>query len=165
MVRAISHAMLIQKIFHVRLNLLETKARLAKLHWDRRALQNVQVAILDDDAGAHIELTPANGFHARVKLRTLPSDDPCQTLFRSTGGDMEIAGLLEFVPIRENFTEVQLTIDYEIKSPIHRFLDALTACVDGFLNAQLRRIEAQLAGHVSVADRGEQFLSEPQLVA
>lgn len=101
--------------------------------------------MLGDDGTAQLTLKPRNGFHTEVELLTLPSDDPCQTLFRSTRGDMEVAGMLEFVPIRENVTEVQLTIDYKLKSPIHRLFDAITACFDCFLNAQLRRIEAHLA--------------------
>jgi hypothetical protein len=151
--------MLIQKIFHVRLNLLETKACLAKLHRDRRTLQDVEVAMLGDDCTAQLKLKPRNGFHAEVELLTLPSEDPCQTLFRSTRGDMEVAGMLEFVPIRDNITEVQLTIDYKLNSPLHRLFDSITACFDHFLNAQLRRIEA----HFATDRAGSPFLAESQL--
>jgi hypothetical protein len=155
--------MLIQKIFHVRLNLLETKASLARLHRDRRTLQDVEVAMVGDGDTAQLKLKPRTGFHAQVDLLTLPSEDPWQTLFRSTGGDLELAGMLEFVPIRENVTEVQLTIDYKLKSPIHRLFDAITACMDGFLNAQLRRIEAHLVH--DGAGAGESRLEEARASA
>jgi hypothetical protein len=143
--------MLIQKIFHIRLNLLETKSRLLALHREEQGWQDVEVGKITPDGRTQLRFKPADGFQAQVELLALPSENPCHTLFRSTGGDVEVTGLIEFVPIRSNVTEVQLTIDYNIKSPLHRLLDRVTASFDRFLNRQLRRIEARFGSAVAVS--------------
>jgi hypothetical protein len=53
------------------------------------------------------------------------------------GGNAEVAGMIEFFPIRPNLTEVVLTLDYDAMSPLQKACDTL----DRFLNRQLSRIE------------------------
>jgi hypothetical protein len=158
--------MLIQKIFHVRLGLPETKSFLERIQKDPEWLQDVAVAPCEEDRAARLDFTTGNGFHAQLNLVTLPSDDPDRTLFRSSGGNVEVAGMLEFVPIRDSVTEVQLTIDYAIKSPFHRLLDLVTASLDGFVNRQLRCITAQLSSRELAPQRrahASGMFFEPQL--
>jgi uncharacterized membrane protein len=155
--------MLIQKIFHVRLGLDETKNRLARNY--AHVLDDVQVANRADDV-THFEFSTANGFQATVELVALPSDDPMRTLFHSVDGNMQVAGMLEFLPIRDNCTEVQVTVEYAIKSPIHSVIDSVAAALDRFVNKQLRRLEAHFTNRGRDTMRGMNvggFLPEPQL--
>jgi uncharacterized membrane protein len=156
--------MLIQKIFHVRLGLAEARQRLSRFHTYAHLLEEVDVASFADDT-ALFEFTTPNGFEAKVEVVALPSDDEMRTLFRSTGGNMQIAGMFEFVPIRENCTEVQVTIEYAIHSSIHGVFDAVTNSMDRFVNKQLQRIEAHFKGRkVASAEGTARFVATPQLV-
>ena len=155
--------MLIQKIFHVRLGLAEARNRLSRFHTYAHILEDVPVASFSDDT-ARFEFTTGNGFEAKVALVALPSEDETQTLFRSVSGNMEVAGMLEFVPIRENCTEVVVTIEYGIQSPLHSVFESVTHAVDRFVNKQLRRIETHFAGRApDSAVQLTRFLPEPQL--
>jgi hypothetical protein len=154
--------MLIQKIFHVRIGLEEARNRLSRFHTYAHVLEDVDVASFADDT-ARFEFTTANGFEAKVELVALPSDEPTRTLFRSVAGNMQVAGMLEFVPIRHNCTEVLVTIEFAIQSPMHSVFDTVTNAVDRFVNKQLRRIEAHFTGRDPSAGRVTQFIAEPQL--
>ncbi len=68
--------------------------------------------------------------NCRAAIRT-------RILFRSVGGDVELAGMVELFEIRPALTEVVLTLDYETLSPLQKAFEAL----DRFLNRQLARIE------------------------
>jgi len=138
--------MLIQKVFHVHHNLDETKSRLANLHGYRRELEGFRKAVVTSDGVGHFEFTTGNAFSAQVEMTELPCADSNQVLFRSNGGNMEVAGLIEFVPVREQLTEIQLTIEYAIKAPMHSMLDAVTGSVDRFVNRQLRCIQGHFEG-------------------
>jgi len=160
--------MLIQKIFHLRLGLLETKSCLATLQKNPGLFEDVALESCNGEGPARCRFVMGNGFHAQLDLILLPSDDPDRTLFRSSGGNVEVAGMVEFLPIRENVTEVQLTIEYTIKSPVHRLLDTVTASVDRFLNKHLRRIEAHVAERspapqAARPQRARVFFHQPQL--
>ena len=160
--------MLIQKVFHVHQNTEETKTRLANLHGYRRELEGFRKAVVTADGVGHFDFTTGNGFEAQFSAAELPSEDPDQVLFQSTEGNIEVAGMIEFVAIRENLTEVQITLDYTIKSPIHSILDAVTASVDRFVNQQLRRIQGHFEGvrTFPTATRFKKhttFAREPQL--
>ncbi|HEX5175513.1 MAG TPA: hypothetical protein VFV83_00715 [Chthoniobacteraceae bacterium] len=155
--------MLIQKIFHVRLGLAEARSRLSRFHTYAHVLEDVDVASFADET-ALFEFTTKNGFEAKVELIGLPSDEETQTLFRSVGGNMQVAGMIEFVPIRDNCTEVQVTVEYAIHSPMHSVFDAVTNAVDRFVNKQLRRIEAHFKGRkFSGAETATRFVGAAQL--
>ncbi len=137
--------MLLQKTFHVRDDLARTESRLHDLRSYRRALEIVDVSSLVGGGSVRFAFVCGNGFHANLELEALTSEAPHQTLFRSVGGNIDVAGMFEFIPIRADLTEVQLTVEYTIKSPIHSVLDAVTGSLDRFLNRQLRRLQANLA--------------------
>lgn len=138
--------MLLQKIIHVHQGIEETKRRLANLHNYRRHFEGVQKALITADGVAQFDCTVANGFRAHFVLVELPTSDENQVFFRSTAGNMEVAGLIEFFEIRPGLTEVQLTLEYSIKSPVHSVVDRLGGGVERFVNRQLRRLQAVLDG-------------------
>lgn len=138
--------MLLQKIIHVHQGIEETKRRLANLHSFRRHFEGVQKALITADGVAQFDCTIANGFRAHFVLVELPTSEENQVFFRSTAGNMDVAGLIEFFEIRPGLTEVQLTLEYSIKSPFHGIIDSITGGVERFVNRQLRRLQAVLDG-------------------
>ena len=139
--------MLIQKIFHVHQGLQETKARLAHVQGYRQYLEGVRKAVITDDGVAQFDcVIPDGGFRAHMVLVELPTGDENQVLFRSTAGNIELSGLLEFFPIKENLTEVQLTLEYSLRSPVHSIFNVFTASLERFMNRQLRRVQSILNG-------------------
>lgn len=160
--------MLIQKIFHVRQDLDETKARLSNFNHYRRVFDGVSATIPPEDGVAHFRFVTGNGFRASVELLEIPTDDCNQTLFLSTDGNMEVLALVEYFSIRPTLTEVQVTIEYTLKSHMHAVLDAVTASVDRFVNRQLRRLQMHLSGTERAAQEHRypamrNFGREPQM--
>lgn len=133
--------MLIQKTFHLHMLKEAAKARLENLAEYRRQLANVETAVLMADGGAHFVFRAPWGFRADVELIEVPGVNPAQTLFRSRRGNVEVLGVLEYFQIRPNLTEVVLTLDYTIMSPLFRLLDHAGSNIDRFLNLQLERLE------------------------
>lgn len=138
--------MLIQKIFHVHQNLEETKVRLASVRGYRRALAGVEKAVITADGVGQFDFALSHGLHAHFVLVELPTPDPDQVLFRSTAGNMHLSGLIEFFPIKDDLTEVQITVQYAFKSPMHAIIDAMSHTVEQFLHQQLRRLQAHFDG-------------------
>ncbi len=138
--------MLIQKVFHVHLPISEAKEALANVHFYRRHLEGVKKAVLTSDGVGQFDCEMPNGYHAHCVLVELPTEEPNISLFQSTAGNLEVSGLVEFVPVRDNFTEVQLTVEYTFKSTIHALVDAMTNGAEQFLNRQLARLESWLDG-------------------
>lgn len=139
--------MLIQKIFHVRQDLQETKARLAHVQSYRPYLDGVRKAVITEDGVAQFDcVLPEGNFRAHLVLVELPTSDDNQVLFRSTAGNVELSGLIEFFPIKENLTEVQLTLEYSLSSPVHSIFNLFTASMERLVNRQLRRVQGILNG-------------------
>ena len=161
--------MLIQKIFHVHENVTDAKNRLRNFHHYRRVFEGVIPLASGRDGAAGFEFVTGNGFRAQVEVAELPTDDPNQSLFRSVDGNMEVAVLVEYFPIHDELTEVQLTVDYTIGSHMYSVLDAVTSSIDRFLNRHLRRLETYLSGEQSVVTPEHRFrpvrrfAHEPQL--
>ena len=137
--------MLLQKIFHVHRNLAETKAQMTNLHNFRRHLEGVNKATVTADGIAQFDFN-AGKFHGHFVAVELPTEDPNQVLFKSTAGNVDVAGLIEFFEIRPGLTEVQVTAEYSISSPLHHLVNLFTAGFDRFLNRQLRRLQCALDG-------------------
>lgn len=156
--------MLIQKIFHVHRNSADTKAALTGIRLFRRDPAGGKKTILTVDGVGQFDCEMPTGFRARCVLAELPASDPNQALFHSVEGNLEVAGLIEFIPIRENLTEVQLTLEYSIKSTFHSLLDCVTHSTEHFIDRQLERLEYWLDGAAvgtlgdhSPADFGDSF--------
>lgn len=137
--------MLIQKTFHLHMLQEAAKAQLGNLPGYRRQFAGVELAVLTPEGGAHFVFELPWGFRADIELVRLPCENPAQTLFRSMGGNVEVIGVLEFFQIRPNLTEIVLTLDYTIGSPVFRMIDRFGHGVDRFLNRQLERLETHFA--------------------
>jgi hypothetical protein len=62
--------------------------------------------------------------------------------------------LIEFAPVRENLTEVQITMEYGFKSPIAAVCDRLFRCVEDFFLRQLAAAQVQMEGTLAAARTG-----------
>jgi hypothetical protein len=133
--------MLIQKTFHLQMTQAIAKQRLSYLHGYGHQLVDVEEAALEGDGMAHLRFRLPYGFRGCIDLEEVPGVNPAQTLFRSQGGNVEVLGVLEYFEIEPRLTEVVLTLDYTIESPLFRLIDYLSNGVDRFLNRQLERIE------------------------
>jgi hypothetical protein len=138
--------MLIEKVFHLKTNLEEAKSRLSKIRHYRRHLDGVEAANVSADGVGNFRFDIGLGIHASLELTELANDSRDVKLFRSTGGDLDMVGSLEFVPIKPKLTEVVLTLDYRYKSMVSQMVDQCTGMTDSFLNRQLRRLETHLDG-------------------
>jgi ribosomal protein S28E/S33 len=129
--------MSIDKIFHLRHPLPEARQRLLDFKiWsglDHDA--DIRCSTLDDEGIKRFECTTRQGELLAADIQALPGEDPNRILFRSVRGNVELAGLIELTPIRENLTEVALTLEYE--GDLQKAVDS----VERFLNRQLTRIE------------------------
>ena len=162
------HHMLIQKIFHVRQDLDETKARLSNFHSYRRVFEGVNASLPPEDGIARFQFVTGNGFRADVELSEMGTEDSNQTLYQSTDGNMDVLALVEYFPIRKGLTEVHLTLEYTLRSHMHSVLDAVTASVDRFINRHLRRLQMHLSGSARAPQEPRylapgSFGREPQL--
>jgi hypothetical protein len=137
--------MLLQKTFHLHLSLDEARAALTDLQNARNVLSGVRQATVTTEGALRLECAMGRGLLAHVELTGLATDEEDQMLFRSTEGNIEVAGLVELFEVRPNCTEVQLTLDYTLKSSVHRFLDATAGVVDRYVNRQLAILEQQYA--------------------
>jgi hypothetical protein len=139
--------MLIQKVFHVRQNLEKAQARFSNFPSFSDRFRNS--GNLDGFAGfadgrVHWGTTSRIGFLAPFQIELLPTDDKRQVLFHSTGGEMELCGLMELLPVRDRLTEVQLTLEYEIQSPLRRLLDRLLGVMNRRVNRQILEFTRQM---------------------
>lgn len=138
--------MRIQKTFHILLPIAQAQAGLANIHSYRRYLEGVTHASMTADGEARIDFDAGNGFNASLDVREVPADEPDMVLFGSTGGDMEMVGVLEFFAVKENLTEMTLTLDYTIQSRLYSAIDFLTSFMDRFVNRQISVIQAHFQG-------------------
>jgi len=137
--------MLIQKTFHLHMLQDSAKTRLANLSDYRRHFSGVELATLTPEGAAHFVCRLPWGFRAEVELVQVACENPAQTLFRSRRGNVEVLGVLEYFQIQPNLTEVVLTLDYTIASPLFRLIDTLGNHVDRFVNRQLEGLEAHFS--------------------
>jgi len=138
--------MLTHKIFHLRQPLPQARESLRDFGTWTAAENDAELhcSLLQPQGIGHVELAAGPGSSVSADIQEVPGDDPNRILFRSVGGNIELAGLIELFPIRPNLTEVVLTLDYA--SPLQKAFDA----VDRFLNRQLARIEGCV--HHAVTD-------------
>jgi hypothetical protein len=132
-----SRLMLIHKFFHVTRSLPDTQKRFESWQSQQQALQS------GCPQPAPWEWPADTGPQEEITLECLPSAHSRQIIFRSLKGPIELAGLIEFFPIRDNFTEVELTADCTFSSTAPG-AKAWDAWFEDFLNAQLQRMEQLL---------------------
>lgn len=146
--------MFIQKVLHIHRSLDETRAQLSNLASFRRQLPGVATAVISENGVGQFDCALPRGLRVHCVLVELPTADPNQILFQSTTGNVELSGLLEFTPVRENLTEVQLTMEYGFKSPLAALCDRLFRCVEQFFQRQLAAAQVQVEGALAAARSG-----------
>jgi uncharacterized membrane protein len=132
--------MLINKIFHLHQPLPEARQCLRELGTWSGCPENeaeVRCSLIEPEGIGRFEVNSPLGQRVSADIQEVPGDDPNRILFRSVGGNIELAGIVELFPIRPNLTEVSITLDYEPVSPLQKVFGTL----DRFLNRQLARIE------------------------
>src|SRR5438067_11779329 len=138
--------MLLQKTLHMNQSLDECKSRLASIQSYRRQFVMVTKATVTSSKTVDFSFRGPLGFEARTVLLSVESDSPDQFAFESTGGNLDVMGLVEFTEIRPSCTEVTLALHYEIKNKLFAWLDRRLYFVDAFVTAELRSIRAHFEG-------------------
>jgi len=135
--------MLTTKIFHLHQPMDEARSSLRDLRTWNNSPHDAEIKCSAARAGgiAQFEFRTPTGQRLCADIEEVPGGEPNNILFRSVGGDVELAGLVEFFQIRPNLTEVVLTLDYEPESPLQKAFETIASAVDRFLNRQLARIE------------------------
>src|SRR5205809_6159434 len=146
LIQIISNHMLLQKTLHMNQSLDECKSRLASIQSYRRQFVMVTKATVTSSKTVDFSFRGPLGFEARTVLLSVESDSPDQFAFESTGGNLDVMGLVEFAEIRTNCTEVTLALHYEIKNKFFAWLDRRFHFVDAFVNSELRSVRAHFEG-------------------
>lgn len=147
--------MLLQKTLHMNQSLDECKARLASIQSYRRQFVMVTRATVTSSKTVDFSFRGPLGFEAHTVLLGVDSDSPDHFVFESTGGNIDVMGVVEFAPIRPNCTEVTLAVHYDIKNKVFAWLDRKFRFVDAFLNSELRSIRSHFEGIAApVTERG-----------
>jgi hypothetical protein len=145
-VGTILHPMLLQKTLHMNQSLDECKHRLASIQSYRRQFVMVTKATVTSSKTVDFSFRGPLGFEARTVLLSVESDSPEQFAFESTGGNLDVMGLVEFTEIRPSCTEVTLALHYEIKNRLFAWLDRRFHFVDAFVTSELRSIRSHFEG-------------------
>jgi hypothetical protein len=146
--------MLLQKTLHMNQSLEECKSRLASIQSYRRQFVMVTKATVTSSKTVDFSFRGPFGFEAHTVLLSVDTDSPEQYLFESSGGNIELMGLVDFTPIRQNCTEVTLAVHYEIKNRVFAWLDRKFRFVDAFVNSELRSIRAHFEGIAAPVPEG-----------
>ncbi len=137
--------MLINKIFHLRQPVFEARERLREFETWNWLEPDAEVKCIERNGIGRFEFGTGPGQRVSTEVEEVAGDDPNRILFRSVGGDVELAGMIELFPIRANLTEAVLTVDYEAESRLQKVIEAMATAMDDFVNRQLARIERCMA--------------------
>lgn len=138
--------MLLQKTLHMSQSLAECKARLSSIQSYRRHFVMVTKATVTSSKTVDFSFRGPLGFEARTVLLAADSDSADQFAFESTGGNIDLMGLVDFTQIRPNCTEVTLAVHYDIKNKLFAWLDRRFGFVDTFMTSEMRSIRAHFEG-------------------
>ena len=152
--------MLLQKTLHMNQSLDECKHRLASIQSYRRQFVMVTKATVTSSKTVDFSFRGPLGFEARTVLLAVESDSPDQFAFESTGGNVDVMGLVEFTEIRPSCTEVTLALHYEIKNKLFAWLDRRFHFVDAFVNSDADLAEKVIMNDNIVDDLYEQIFRE-----
>jgi len=135
--------MLIHKIFHLHQPVAEARERLRDLGSCSSSEKDFEVhcSRIEPEGIGRLEFTIRKGGRISADIEEVPGDDPNRIQFRSTGGAVELAGVIELFLIRPNLTEAVLTVEYEASSPLQKAIGTISTGLDRFLNRQLARVE------------------------
>lgn len=138
--------MLLQKTLHMSQSLAECKSRLSSIQSYRRQFLMVTKATVTSSKTVDFSFRGPLGFEARTVLLAAESGSPDEIAFESTGGNIDIMGIVDFAEIRPSCTEVTLAVHYEIKNKLFAWLDRKFHFVDAFVTSELRSIRAHFEG-------------------
>ncbi len=138
--------MLLQKTLHMNLPLPECKSRLGSLHSYRRQFLKVTRAIVTSSRTVDFSFRGPLAFEAQTVLMSVEDDSPNRYAFESVGGNIDLMGLIEFVEMRSNCTEVTIAVHYEIKNRLFAWLDRRLHFVEAFMTSELRSIRSHFEG-------------------
>ena len=138
--------MLLQKTLHMSQSATECKSRLAAIQSYRRHFVMVTKATVTSSKTVDFSFRGPLGFEANTILMATESDHADQVAFESTGGNIELMGLMDFAELRPNCTEVTLAVHYEIKNKLFAWLDRRFKFVDAFLTSEMRSIRSHFEG-------------------
>src|SRR3954466_1814430 len=134
--------MLLQKTLHMSQSLAECKSRLSSIQSYRRQFVMVTKATVTSSKTVDFSFRGPFGFEASTVLLAADSEDDNQYAFESSGGNIDIMGIVDFTPIKANCTEVTLAVHYEIKNKLFAWLDRRFHFVDKFVTSEMRSIRA-----------------------
>ncbi len=138
--------MLLQKTLHMSQSLAECKTRLSSIQSYRRQFLMVTKATVTSSKTVDFSFRGPLGFEARTVLLAADSDGADEIAFESTGGNIDIMGIVDFSEVRPYCTEVTLAVHYEIKNKLFAWLDRRFNFVDAFVTSELRSIRAHFEG-------------------
>src|SRR5438067_2341889 len=145
-IRINPNPMLLQKTLHMNQSLGECKTRLASIQSYRRQFVMVTKATVTSSKTVDFSFRGPFGFQAHTVLMAADSDAANQIGFESTGGNIDVMGLVEFTEIRPRCTEVTVAVHYEIKNQLFAWLDRKLRFIDAFMTSELRSIRAHFEG-------------------
>jgi uncharacterized membrane protein len=127
-------------------SLAECKTRLSAIQSYRRQFVMVTKATVTSSKTVDFSFRGPLGFQARTVLLATDSDNPNQLAFESTGGNIDIMGIVDFMEVTANCTEVTVAVHYEIKNKLFAWLDRRFKFVDAFVTSEMRSIRAHFEG-------------------
>ncbi len=127
-------------------SLAECKARLSSIQSYRRQFVMVTKATVTSSKTVDFSFRGPLGFEARTVLLAADTDEANHLAFESSGGNIDIMGLIDFTQIKASCTEVTLAVHYEIKNKMFAWLDRKFHFVDAFVTSELRSIRAHFEG-------------------
>ena len=116
------------------------KRRLMRIQSCRQNLTMVTEATAASSKRVDFSFRGPLGLKARIVLLSVESESPDQIAFESTGGNLDVMGLVELIEIRPNWTEVTLALHYQIKNRLFAWLDHHFHFVEAFVASELRSI-------------------------
>ncbi len=150
--------MMLHKIFHMNQSVEEAKRRLSSVNSYRHHLDGVERADFTSEGTSRWSLQLPFGFKADFVLSEAMSDDNT-VVFKSLDGDLEICGMITYSKIKNNLTEIDITLNYESGSMFFNVLDRVFKIGDHFLVEQLRRARAHFEGIAAPAPRALDYFT------
>ena len=135
-------------------SLAECKARLSSIQSYRRQFVMVTKATVTSSKTVDFSFRGPLGFEARTVLLAADTDSANQLAFESSGGNIDLMGIVDFAEIKPSCTEITVAVHYEIKNKMFAWLDRKFRFVDAFVTSELRSIRAHFEGIAApLADR------------
>ncbi len=139
-------------------SLAECKSRLSSIQTYRRQFVMVTKATVTSSKTVDFSFRGPLGFQAHTILLAADTDEQNQYAFESSGGNIDVMGIVDFTEIRSNCTEVTLAVHYDIKNKLFAWLDRRFHFVDAFVTSEMRSIRAHFEGIAApVAERPTLF--------